>query len=118
VLISLVQTFLTNFVLLAFLFWGLLNLLLDGQLHSGSGVIVGVLFLLSLLLCSGAVALVASRNVRQRLFAWLMRIPGWLSRAFHTRGDGIRARLELFEAELHEGVDFLKTRAICWALGV
>ena len=108
--ISLAQTFLTNFVLLAFLFWGLLNLLLDGQLHSGSEMIVGVLFLLSLLLCSGAVALVASRNVRQRLFAWLMRIPEWISRAFHARGDGIRSRLELFEAELHEGVDFLIAR--------
>jgi uncharacterized protein (TIRG00374 family) len=108
--ISLAQTFLTNFVLLAFLFWGLLNLLLEGQLHSGSEAIVGVLFLLSLMLCSGAVALVASRNVRQRLFGWLMLIPEWVSRAFHAHGDGIRARLELFEAELHEGVDFLIAR--------
>jgi hypothetical protein len=39
-----------------------------------------------------------------------MRLPEWISRAFHARGDGIRSRLELFEAELHEGVDFLIAR--------
>jgi glycosyltransferase 2 family protein len=105
--ISLAQTFLTNLVLLAFLFWGLLNLLLDGQLRGGSEGIVAFLFVLSLLLCTGAVALVASRTVRQRLFTWLMRIPERFSRAFQTRGDAIRARLEFFEKELHEGIDFL-----------
>ena len=108
--ISLAQTFLTNFVLLAFLFWGLLNLLFEGQLRGSSEAIIGVLFLLSLLLSTGAVALVASRTVRQGLFASLMRIPEWISRAFHTRGDAIRTRLEFFEAELHEGVDFLIAR--------
>ncbi len=110
--ISLAQTFLTNFVLLAFLFWGLLNLFFDGQLRGGSQAIVGVLFLVSLLLCTGAVALVTSRAARQRLFASLMRIPEWLSRVFHMRGDTIRARLEFFEAELHEGVDFLIARGL------
>jgi glycosyltransferase 2 family protein len=108
--ISLAQTFLTNFVLLAFLFWGLLNLLLDGQLHASSAAIVGLLFVLSALLCSAAVAIVASRSMRLRLFAFLMRIPSLLSRALHTRGEAIRGRLELFEAELNEGVDFLIAR--------
>jgi uncharacterized protein (TIRG00374 family) len=105
--ISLAQTFLTNFVLLAFLFWGLLNLLFDGQLRGSSEAIVAVLFLLSLLLCSGAVAIVTSRSARLRLFALLMRVPEILSRAFHARGEAIRARLAFFEEELHEGVDFL-----------
>jgi uncharacterized protein (TIRG00374 family) len=110
--ISLAQTFLTNFVLLAFLFWGLLNLLFDGRLRGGSQAIVGVLFLVSLSLCAGAVALVTSRAVRQKLFASLMRIPEWMSRVFHARGDAIRARLEFFEAELHDGVDFLIARGV------
>ena len=109
--ISLAQTFLTNFVLLAFLFWGLLNLLFDGQLRGSSEAIVAFLFLLSLLLCSGAVAIVTSRTARLRLFAFLMRVPEVLSRAFHTRGEAIRTRLAFFEEELHEGVDFLIARS-------
>jgi uncharacterized protein (TIRG00374 family) len=108
--ISLAQTFLTNFVLLAFLFWGLLNLLFDNQLRGASEFIVGFLFLLSLLLCSGAIAIVTSRTARLKVFALLLRIPDLLSRALHQRGDAIRARLTLFEAELHEGVDFLIAR--------
>lgn len=108
--ISLAQTFLTNFVLLAFLFWGLLNLLLDGQLHGSSELIGGLLFVLSVLLCSGAVAVVTSRTARLRLFAFLMRLPALLSRFLRVRGEGMRARLEIFEAELNEGVDFLISR--------
>jgi len=108
--ISLAQTFLTNFVLLAFLFWGLLNLLVDGQLRGPSEAIVAILFAISLALCSGAVAIVASRSARQWLFATLLRIPGALSRVTKARGDAIRAKLTLFEEELHEGVDFLISR--------
>ncbi|HUE38970.1 MAG TPA: flippase-like domain-containing protein [Candidatus Binatia bacterium] len=105
--ISLAQTFLTNFVLLAFLFWGLLNLLFDGELRGASETIVAVLFLFSLLLCSAAVAVVASRTARLRVFAFLMRVPEIVSRAFRKRGEAVRVRLALFEEELHEGVDFL-----------
>jgi uncharacterized protein (TIRG00374 family) len=108
--ISLAQTFLTNLVLLAFLFWGLLNLLVEGRVRGTSGFIVAFLFVLSIVLCSGAVAIVASRAARLRLFAVLLAIPDLLSRALHRRGDAIRARLTLFEAELHEGVDFLIAR--------
>jgi uncharacterized protein (TIRG00374 family) len=35
-----------------------------------------------------------------------------MSRVFHARGDAIRARLEFFEAELHDGVDFLIARGV------
>lgn len=108
--ISLAQTFLTNFVLLAFLFWGLLSLLFEGQLHGSSEAIVGLLFVLSVLLCSAAVAIVASRPMRQRLLAFLMRIPSMLSRALHTRGEVMRGWLQLFEVELNEGVDFFIAR--------
>jgi glycosyltransferase 2 family protein len=108
--ISLAQTFLTNFVLLAFLFWGLLNLFLHGELHGSSEAIIALLFVLSLLLCSAAVAIVTSRPMRQRLLAFLMRIPSLFSRVFHTRGESVRGWLELFEAELNEGVDFLIAR--------
>lgn len=108
--ISLAQTFLTNFVLLAFLFWGLLNLLLDGQMQRSSELVVGLLFVLSVALCAGAVAVVASRTARLRLFAFLMRLPALFSRVLRTRGEGIRARLEIFEAEINEGVDSLISR--------
>jgi len=108
--ISLAQTFLTNFVLLAFLFWGLLNLLFEGQLAGSSEAIVGVLFLLSTLICSGAIAIVTSRTARRWLFALLMRIPELLARTSRTRGEAIRERLAFFEEELHEGLDFLIAR--------
>ncbi len=105
--ISLAQTFLTNFVLLAFLFWGLLNLLLDGQLHGPSELIVALLFVLSVVVSCAAVAVVSSRAVRIRLFGLLTRLPELLSR-FNPGGQAaLRARLEIFEAELNEGVDFL-----------
>lgn len=108
--ISLAQTFLTNFVLLAFLFWGLLNLLLDGQLQRSSELLVALLFVVSALLCAGAVALAASRAARSRLFAFLMRLPTAVSRVLRSDGEGLRARLEIFEAELNEGVEFLISR--------
>lgn len=108
--ISLAQTFLTNFVLLAFLFWGLLNLLLDGQLHGSSEMIVALLFVLSVAISCAAVAVVSSRTIRLRLFAFLMRLPNLVARFTRRRGDTIRSRLALFEAELNEGVDFLISR--------
>jgi uncharacterized protein (TIRG00374 family) len=108
--ISLAQTFLTNFVLLAFLFWGLLNLLLDGQLHGSSELIVALLFVLSVVISCGAVAVVGSRSVRLRLFGILMEIPNLLSRFTPGRSKAIRTKLEFFEIELHEGVDFMISR--------
>jgi len=105
--ISLAQTFLTNFVLFAFLLWGLLNLLLFDPMNGPSQAIVGFLFLLSLSLCLGAAAVVTSRGARLRLSALLMRIPSLFSRVFRQREQVLRARLALFEEELHEGIDFL-----------
>lgn len=108
--ISLAQTFITNLVLFAFLFWGLLNLLYSGEVHGHSLAVVLAFFALSATLCLAAVAVVASRRARLWLFAALMRIPNVLSRVLGGRAEGLRARLALFEAELHEGVDFLIAR--------
>ena len=108
--ISLAQTFLTNFVLLAFLFWGLLNLLVEGQLHGASQAIVALLFVVSVMISTAAVAIVASRSARQKILGFLMRLPSLLSRFLRDRGEGLRARISLFEAEIHEGVDFLIER--------
>jgi glycosyltransferase 2 family protein len=108
--ISLAQTFLTNFVLLAFLFWGLLNLLLEGRLHGSSQAIVALLFFVSVLVSTAAVAVVASRAARERVLGFLMSIPTLFSRVLRDHGERLRARFELFEAEIHEGVDFLIAR--------
>ncbi|MGH9202911.1 MAG: lysylphosphatidylglycerol synthase transmembrane domain-containing protein [Vicinamibacterales bacterium] len=107
--ISLAQTFLTNFVIFAFLFWGLLNLLVYDPMSGPSQAIVGFLFLISLCLCLAA-AVVGSRGARLRLSAFLMRLPHFFSRVFHTREQSIRERLVFFEEELHEGIDFLISR--------
>lgn len=108
--ISLAQTFLSNFVLLAFLFWGLSNLLFHGQLQRSSEVIVALLFGLAVIISCAAVAVVSSRWIRLRLFGVLMQLPNLFSRFTPGRRSAIRSTLELFESELHEGVDFLISR--------
>jgi hypothetical protein len=105
--ISLAQTFITNLVLFAFLFWGLLNLLFSGDIAGRSLIEILFLFLVSLAICLGAVAIVASRRARLRLFAALISVADLVSRVFVHRRAALRSRLALFEEELHEGVDFL-----------
>jgi hypothetical protein len=108
--ISLAQTFITNLVLCAFLFWGVLNLLFYDDVEGRSLAAVAALFVLALVLCFGAVAIVASRSIRRRLFAGIVRAADFFSRAFVRRRAAVRASLALFEEELHEGTDFLISR--------
>lgn len=108
--ISLAQTFITNLVLFVFLFWGVLSLYVYGGVGGFSIVGVALLFFVSFTLCLGAVAVVASRRARLKLFAALLWSAGALSRAFHRQPDAIRLRLARFEEELHDGLDFLIAR--------
>ncbi|MEA2626827.1 MAG: glycosyltransferase 2 family protein [Candidatus Binatota bacterium] len=108
--ISLAQTFITNLVLLAFLFWGVLHLALSGKAEGVSLALASALFVLSLVLCVAAVGSVAHRRTRHRLFASAIRVADRLSKRFVRNPAGLRARLRLFEEELHEGVDFMISR--------
>lgn len=108
--ISLAQTFVTNLVLLAFVAWGLVNLVWVDEPALRSAPVALALFALSLLLCALAVVLVASRRVRERLFAFLLAVADFVSRPFVRHRAALTRRLALFEEELHEGVDFLIVR--------
>ena len=105
--ISLAQTFITNLVLFAFLFWGLLNVIFSGDIAGRSLFELFLLFVVSVVLCLGAVAVVAYRKARLKLFAALIGLADLISRIFVSRRGALRSRLALFEEELHEGVDFL-----------
>src|SRR5262249_3173852 len=90
--------------------WGLLTLLFYGQVSGTPLLVVCFFFLLSLTLVVAAIAVVASRGARQRVFAAIMKIPDLISGAFSSRRESLRARFALFEEELLEGVDFLITQ--------
>lgn len=105
--VSLAQTFITNLVLSTFLFWGVLSLAIHGDPIGSSPFAALGLFLLALVLCIAGILVVASRIVRRALFGGLLTVVDSLSRPFARRRVALRARLALFEEELHEGVDFL-----------
>jgi glycosyltransferase 2 family protein len=108
--ISLAQTFITNLVLFAFLFWGVLNVIFYRDVGGRSLIAVFCLFFLALAVCLAAVAVVAYRGARLKLFGALIRLADLVSRLFVGHRSTLRSRLALFEEELHEGVDFLIER--------
>lgn len=108
--ISLAQTVITNVVLLAFVAWGAVSLLFRHRLTWGSVPLVSVLLLVLLALFGLVVAVVVSRNARLQVFSSLVAALNALSRRFVRRPAAWRARLALFEEELHEGIDFLLER--------
>lgn len=108
--ISLAQTVVTNLVLCAFLFWGLLTLFFHRDVERASAIAAGAFFLVSFALFLLIVAVVGSRRTREVVFGGLLAAADWLATPFGRRGRALRDRLEEFESELHEGVDFLIAR--------
>jgi glycosyltransferase 2 family protein len=108
--ISLAQTVVTNLVLCAFLFWGLLTLFFHREVERASVIAAGAFFLVSFALFLLIVAVVGSRRTREVVFGGLLAIADRLAAPFGRRGRALRDRLEDFESELHEGVDFLIAR--------
>jgi len=108
--ISLAQTVVTNLVLCCFLFWGLLTLFFHDDIERASAWAAGVFFLVSFALFVLIVAVVGSKRARERVFGALLTAADRLAAPLGKRGRALRSRLEEFEIELHEGVDFLIAR--------
>ncbi len=110
VLISLVQTVLTNLVLLLFVMWGFALLLLSHALVGRDLVAAGVLLVLfGLIVIAACIALLRRKWRRGLLFAATRLVDRILRRvAPHRRPR--RSKLVRFQHNLNVGLDFLLQR--------
>ncbi|HSV06076.1 MAG TPA: flippase-like domain-containing protein [Candidatus Binatus sp.] len=110
VLISLVQTFLTNFTLLFFILAGFATLLLGHSLPEVAlAATAGVVVLFAATLAFGAV-LVFHRRLRRRALFVLAEGTHRLLRATLPRWSPGRVRIWRFQHNLNEGFEFLLAR--------
>lgn len=110
VLISLVQTFLTNLTLLAFIFIGFATLVARHYLPEGTLVGASVVLATLTAVLLYAAALVLNRDLRRRtLFAFADGIHRLLRRLSPRWTPG-RLKLWRFQHNLNEGFDFLLSR--------
>jgi hypothetical protein len=114
--ISLAQTFLTNWVLLAFFLWGVSSLAFLDDPVAPSWIALLTLLGGALGATLAAVVLAASSRVRRAVFGLLVASVDRVARRFVSTAAGLRKRLSLFEEELHEAIDFLIERR--WRMAV
>jgi hypothetical protein len=122
VLISLVQTFLTNFTLLFFILVGFATLLVR---HSLAGAALGVVSAVVVAfagLLAYAVLLVSQRRLRRRTLFFIADAGHRILRRVVPRWTPGRVRLWRFQHNLNEGLEFLLARKerivgpACWIL--
>ena len=110
VLISLVQTFLTNLTLLAFILLGFATLVARHYLPEGTLIGAGVALAMLTAILLYAVVLVLHRDLRRRtLFVFADRLHRLLRRISPRWTPG-RLKLWRFQHNLNEGFDFLLAR--------
>lgn len=110
VLVSLVQTLLTNLILLAFVIGGFVLLLVSHNLVGRDLVLASVLLVAFALLLAGATAMLLRRRLRQRtLLAATELVNGGLGRFLPHRKPR-RLKLLRFQRNLNAGLDFLLAR--------
>jgi hypothetical protein len=110
VIISLVQTFLTNVTLLVFIVAGFVSLVLRGRLDTWALVVVGTMLGLFASLLVAALVLARHPALRRRTLVKATvglhgRVHAWLPRWTFRR-----ARLWRFQRTVHEGLGFLLDR--------
>lgn len=110
VLISLVQTFITNTTLLAFILAGFVNLVMRGALGTvGLASSIAVIVVFVVLLAWGAL-LAVNRRARRRALLGLAARLHRLGQRIAPRHAPRRGRLWRFQRTLNDGVDFLLQR--------
>ena len=110
VLISLVQTFLTNFTLLFFILIGFVTLVTRSQTMGvalGAASVAVVLFTAVLV---GGVVLIAHRRLRRRTLLWLANLAHRVGRRVAPHRTPRRVRLWRSQHNLNEGLEFLLSR--------
>ena len=110
VLISLVQTFLTNFTLLFFIVVGFITVVLRGSLTGVAvSVAAGVVVVFASVLAY-AVVLIFHRRLRRRTLFFIADTGHRLLRRIVPRWTPGRVRLWRFQHNLNEGLEFLFAR--------
>jgi glycosyltransferase 2 family protein len=110
VLISLVQTFLTNFTLLFFILGGFVSLVMRRQLVGAELIGASVLLVLFAGVVVWFVLLVARPRLRRRTLLWIGEALHRILRRVAPRWAPRRVRLWRFQHQLDHGFRFLLTR--------
>jgi uncharacterized protein (TIRG00374 family) len=110
VIISLVQTFITNTVLLLFVVTGFAYLLRVHELHGYALVTIAVLLLVFVLAAGVAVLLLLHRELRRRTLFVLAEAAHWVLHRFAPRHKPARVRIWRFQRNLNRGIEFLLAR--------
>jgi len=110
VLISLVQTFLTNFTLLAFILLGFATLVLSHSLPVPALAAASAAIALFASTLGWAVVLMYNHRLRRRTLFFIADAGHRLLRRFVPRWTPGRVRLWRFQHRLNEGLEFLLSR--------
>jgi uncharacterized protein (TIRG00374 family) len=110
VIISLVQTFITNTVLLLFVVAGFAYLLSAHELHGYALATLAVLLFLFVLAAGLAVLLLLHRGLRRRTLFVLAESVHWVLYRFFPRHKPARVRIWRFQRNLNRGIEFLLAR--------
>lgn len=116
VIISLVQTFITNTILLLFVVVGFAYLLTAHDLHGYAlGTIVTLLFFF--IIAAGlAVLLLFHRALRRRTLFVMAEAAHWFLHRFFPRHKPARIRIWRFQRNLNRGIEFMLARK--WPMAV
>ncbi len=110
VIISLVQTFITNTVLLLFVVVGFVYLLSSHELHGYALGAVATLLAFFVVAAAIAVVLLLHRELRRRTLFVLAEAAHWLLHRFLPRHKPARVRIWRFQRNLNRGIEFLLER--------
>jgi hypothetical protein len=110
VIISLVQTFVTNLILLMFVVLGFAYLLTAHTLHGYALGTTAVLLFFFVLAAVLAIVLLLHRGLRRRTLFVMAEAVHWFMHRFLPRHKPGRARIWRFQRNLNRGIDFMLAR--------
>jgi uncharacterized protein (TIRG00374 family) len=110
VIISLVQTFLTNVVLLLIVVVGFAYLLTSHDLHGYALGTTAALLFFFILAAAIAMLLLFHRELRRRTLFLMAEAAHWFLRRFLPRHKPARVRIWRFQRNLNRGIGFLLAR--------
>jgi len=110
VIISLVQTFVTNVILLLFVIVGFTYLLSTHHLHGYALGTTTVLLCLFTLAAAVAMLLLLHRSLRRRTLFYMAEATHWLLHRFLPRHKPARMHIWRYQANLNRGIEFLLAR--------
>jgi len=110
VIISLVQTFITNAILLLFVVAGFAYLLTAHNLHGYALGTIATLLFFFILVAVLAIILLFHRPLRRRVLFVMAEVTHWFLHRFFPRHKPARMRIWRFQRNLNRGIDFVLAR--------